>query len=180
MGWPCCENGFWQTSAKAFSCWMDKKRLVGCPEFTFGRGLYKALKTAKRDKNMWSELAQDRALWSRLISNFWSTLIFCPIFAFLRQCLFFAFFQHDFLFPCDFSALICRFVLWSSREYSLNFYISRLFLLWFLVYLYLQYTCIFSIICSRPILLNWGGIYLLTYLYLFGKYTFSFIEFLYY
>ena len=48
---------------KMMSSWVRNKRPRGCPRFTYGRGLYKALKIAKIDKKNWYELASDRTLW---------------------------------------------------------------------------------------------------------------------
>ena len=51
------------------SCWVKNKRPRGCPKFTYGRGLVKALKKAKIDSTNWSDLAQDRILWRTLLDS---------------------------------------------------------------------------------------------------------------
>lgn len=51
------------------SCWIKNKRPRGCPKFTYGRGLVKALKKAKIDSTNWSDLAQDRILWRTLLNS---------------------------------------------------------------------------------------------------------------
>ena len=54
---------------KMLSSWVNHKRNVGCPEFTYGRGLYKMLKMSGLCKNSWFEIAKDRLEWSHLIKN---------------------------------------------------------------------------------------------------------------
>jgi len=51
------------------SSWVGEKRPVGCPEFTYGRGLNKALKKAGIPKVEWAALAEDRQNWRLLISE---------------------------------------------------------------------------------------------------------------
>jgi len=48
---------------KLLSSWVTNKRLIGCPEFTYGRGLFKALNKATIPTDSWHELAQDRNAW---------------------------------------------------------------------------------------------------------------------
>lgn len=54
---------------KMLSSWVNEKRPVGAPEFTYGRGLYKGLKKAQIDKNDWHILALDRDSWSGAIKS---------------------------------------------------------------------------------------------------------------
>ena len=54
---------------KMLSSWVCSKRNLGCPDFTYGRGLFKMLKLAGLSRNDWFELAQDRLAWSLLIKN---------------------------------------------------------------------------------------------------------------
>ena len=50
------------------SSWCAEKRPAGCPAFTYGRGIYKALKKVNEAEG-WSDLAQNRADWSKAISQ---------------------------------------------------------------------------------------------------------------
>lgn len=54
---------------RMLSSWMPSKRPVGAPEFTYGRGLYKSLKKAGVDVNVWHEVALDRFTWRNMISG---------------------------------------------------------------------------------------------------------------
>ena len=54
---------------KLLSCWVTSKRPLGSPEFTYGRGLKKALIKANLPLNNWYELAQNRTEWKSLLSN---------------------------------------------------------------------------------------------------------------
>ena len=54
---------------KMLSSWVGEKRPVGCPEFTYGRGLNKALKKSGIPKVEWAALAEDRQNWRLLISK---------------------------------------------------------------------------------------------------------------
>lgn len=54
---------------KMLSCWVKNPRPVGAPEFTCGRGLYKALKKAKICTNTWYQVASDRQLWKSVIDK---------------------------------------------------------------------------------------------------------------
>ena len=53
---------------KLISSWCAEKRPVGCPAYTYGRGIYKALKKVNIEAEGWSDLAQNRAEWSKAIS----------------------------------------------------------------------------------------------------------------
>ena len=48
---------------KMLSSWVHHKRPRGAPEFTYGRGVYKALRKVNLDKNNWSAVALDRVAW---------------------------------------------------------------------------------------------------------------------
>ena len=52
------------------SSWVRNKRPRGCPQFTYGRGLTKALKKANIDPNNWHNVASDRLNWRKLLTNF--------------------------------------------------------------------------------------------------------------
>ena len=54
---------------KMISSWVTEKRNTGAPEFTYGRGVCKALKKADIPIDDWHEFAQDRMTWSRLIND---------------------------------------------------------------------------------------------------------------
>lgn len=54
---------------KMLSSWVPSKRPVGAPEYTYGRGLYKALKKAGIDKSSWFDLAIDKSEWRKIISD---------------------------------------------------------------------------------------------------------------
>ena len=41
---------------KLLSCWVFNQRLRGSPEFTYGRGVYKALKWFDIEKESWFDL----------------------------------------------------------------------------------------------------------------------------
>ena len=45
---------------KMLSCWVKNSRPVGAPEFTYRRGVYKALNAGNLDRNKWFEIASDR------------------------------------------------------------------------------------------------------------------------
>ena len=49
--------------------WVPEKRPVGCPYYTLGRSLYKALTKARIDKENWSELASQRDVWRNTIRS---------------------------------------------------------------------------------------------------------------
>ena len=48
---------------KMLSSWVPSKRPKGAPEFTYGRGLHKALKKAELSKDNWFQLAENREQW---------------------------------------------------------------------------------------------------------------------
>ena len=52
---------------KMLTCWVASPRPRGCPQFTYGRGLYKALRRANIEKNSWTALAMDRDKWRGMI-----------------------------------------------------------------------------------------------------------------
>ena len=52
---------------KMLTCWVASSRPRGCPQFTYGRGLYKALRRANIEKNSWTALAMDRDKWRGMI-----------------------------------------------------------------------------------------------------------------
>ena len=54
---------------KMMSSWVRHKRPSGCPRFTYGRGLNKALKKANLETSSWHELASDRARWAQLLKD---------------------------------------------------------------------------------------------------------------
>ena len=54
---------------KMLSCWVKEKRPRGAPEFTYGRGVYKALKKVGLDKNDWYRTAMDRAKWRAIVNS---------------------------------------------------------------------------------------------------------------
>ena len=53
---------------KLLSCWVYNRRLKGCPEFTYGRGVYKALKWFDIQKATWFDLLIDRGKWRKMIN----------------------------------------------------------------------------------------------------------------
>ena len=44
---------------KMLTCWVPSRRPHGCPQFMYGRGLYKALKRLDIDKESWTALASE-------------------------------------------------------------------------------------------------------------------------
>ena len=62
--------GFERLPRKMLSSWVKHRRPKGAPEFTFGRGMYKALRRANISKENWFVLAQDRCEWRRTINSF--------------------------------------------------------------------------------------------------------------
>ena len=64
-----CRMEFERTPRKMMSCWVRNKRPIGCPLFTYGRSLKKALKLANIDDNDWHEMAIDRGMWRNFIDR---------------------------------------------------------------------------------------------------------------
>ena len=52
---------------KLISSWVRNPRPRGCPQFTYGRGLYKALHRKNISKETWSALAFERDIWRKMI-----------------------------------------------------------------------------------------------------------------
>ena len=48
---------------KLITSWVRNPRPRGCPQFTYGRGLYKAMKKKQMDKETWFEMTQQRDVW---------------------------------------------------------------------------------------------------------------------
>ena len=46
-----------------------RKRLPGCPPFTYGRGVFKSLEKAGLTRDNWYQLAQDRGSWRSLVKR---------------------------------------------------------------------------------------------------------------
>lgn len=56
MGWE-------RLPRKMLTCWVREPRPRGCPEFTYGRGLGKALAKINLNRKDWTTVAEDRAIW---------------------------------------------------------------------------------------------------------------------
>ena len=54
---------------KMMTSWVATKSLVGCPYFTYGRSLFKALKKADIQKSNWAVRASDREEWRERIKS---------------------------------------------------------------------------------------------------------------
>ena len=54
---------------KMISCWVRNKRPCGAPQYTYGRGLVKAMKKANVDPDSWWRLASNREDWRRMIKS---------------------------------------------------------------------------------------------------------------
>ena len=54
---------------KMLTSWVKEKRPRGAPEFTYGRGVYKALKKVNLDRDNWYEAAMDRVKWRSIIDS---------------------------------------------------------------------------------------------------------------
>ena len=52
---------------KLITSWVRNPRPRGCPQFTYGRGLYKAMKKKQIDKETWFEMTQQRDVWREMI-----------------------------------------------------------------------------------------------------------------
>jgi len=61
---------FVRVPRKLLSLWVKYRRPKGAPEFTYGRGIYKALRRASISKDDWFVLAQDRCEWRRKMNSF--------------------------------------------------------------------------------------------------------------
>ena len=61
--------GYDRLPRKLISSWCAEKRPVGCPSYTYGRGIFKALKKVNIDTDNWDVLAQNRLEWRRAITN---------------------------------------------------------------------------------------------------------------
>ena len=64
-----CRMRFERMPRKMMSCWVRNKRPIGCPLFTYGRSLRKALKFANINVNDWHEIAIDRGMWRCVIDR---------------------------------------------------------------------------------------------------------------
>ena len=60
---------FTRLPRKMMSSWVRNPRPRGCPRFTYGRGLNKALKKANIDNSNWFELASDRVQWGTMLKS---------------------------------------------------------------------------------------------------------------
>ena len=65
---------------KLLSCWVFNKRLRGSPEFTYGRGVYKALKWFDIEKESWFDRGEWRILINIQCSNAGFSLLFSYIY----------------------------------------------------------------------------------------------------
>ena len=54
---------------RMLTSWVQHKRPRGAPQFTYGRGLVKALRLAGIDTVAWWNIAQDRNVWRDTINN---------------------------------------------------------------------------------------------------------------
>ena len=55
---------------KMLTCWVDKKRPRGAPDFTYGRGMYKSLKKVNVFKCKWFGKEMCRIEWRKIIHSF--------------------------------------------------------------------------------------------------------------
>ena len=62
--------GYARLPRKMMSSWVCHKRPRGCPQYTHGRSLTKALRTAGIDVDAWPALAADRSSWRTTINSF--------------------------------------------------------------------------------------------------------------
>ena len=60
---------FGRLPRKMMTSWVRHPRPRGCPRFTYGRGLNKALKKADVDNSSWFEMASDRLQWGTLLKS---------------------------------------------------------------------------------------------------------------
>ena len=63
MGWD-------RIPRKMLTSWVRKPRPRGCPSFTYGRGLLKALRKIDLSKDNWTLVAMDRVAWRSQIMKF--------------------------------------------------------------------------------------------------------------
>ena len=61
-----------RTPRKLLTSWVVHRRPKGAPEFTYGRGIFKALKKVKIDKERWYDMARDRNLWRNIINRWFN------------------------------------------------------------------------------------------------------------
>ena len=54
---------------KMLTAWVMEKRCRGAPEYTYGRGMYKAMKKFMIDKSVWYNMARDRFLWRNALKR---------------------------------------------------------------------------------------------------------------
>ena len=54
---------------KMLTSWVREKRPRGAPDYTYGRGVYKALKKVNVGRNEWYECAQDRIGWRGIVNR---------------------------------------------------------------------------------------------------------------
>ena len=54
---------------KMLTSWVKEKRPRGAPEFTYGRGVYKALKKVNLDRSNWYQTAMNRERWRTVINS---------------------------------------------------------------------------------------------------------------
>ena len=54
---------------KMMTSWVSSKRPIGCPSFTYGRGLYKSLRKADLERDSWFLVARERTKWTEIVSS---------------------------------------------------------------------------------------------------------------
>ena len=54
---------------KLLSSWVYHRRPKGSPEFTYGRGIYKALRKVNVGVNEWYDMALNRNVWNGVLNN---------------------------------------------------------------------------------------------------------------
>ena len=54
---------------KLLSSWVNHRRPKGSPEFTYGRGIYKALRKVNVGVNKWFDMALDRNVWNDVLND---------------------------------------------------------------------------------------------------------------
>ena len=47
----------------------SRQQKAGAPKYTYGRGIYKAMKKANIDINSWQQVVKDRTVWRNIIRN---------------------------------------------------------------------------------------------------------------